>query len=36
VLGQVPGQSIARVIGYARAQGVKSLAPIIPAFSASG
>lgn len=30
VLGQVPGQSIARVIGYARAQGVKSIGAIIP------
>lgn len=30
VLGQVPGQSIARVIGYAKAHGVKSVGAIIP------
>lgn len=30
VLGQVPGQSIARVIGYAKAQGMDTVAAIIP------
>jgi ABC-type branched-subunit amino acid transport system substrate-binding protein len=30
VLGQVPGQSIARVIGYAKAHGIKSVGAIIP------
>jgi outer membrane PBP1 activator LpoA protein len=30
VLGQVPSQSIARVIGYARAQGVKTIGAIVP------
>jgi branched-chain amino acid transport system substrate-binding protein len=30
VLGQVPGQSIARVVGYARAHGVTSLGAIVP------
>lgn len=30
VMGQAPGQSIARVLGFAKAKGVKSLAAIIP------
>jgi hypothetical protein len=30
VFGQVPGQSVARVIGYARAHGVTSIGAIIP------
>jgi len=30
VLGQVPGQSITRVIGYARSQGVKTIGAIVP------
>ena len=31
VLGQVPGQSIARVIGYAQKSGIRSIGAIIPA-----
>jgi ABC-type branched-subunit amino acid transport system substrate-binding protein len=31
VFGQVPGQSVARVIGYARAHGVTAIGAIIPA-----
>lgn len=30
VMGQVPGQSVARVIGFAKTRGVKSVAAIIP------
>ncbi len=30
VLGQVPGQSVARVVGYARAHGVTALGAIVP------
>ncbi|MCX7285635.1 MAG: penicillin-binding protein activator [Novosphingobium sp.] len=30
VMGQAPGQSIARVLGFAKARGVKSVAAIIP------
>lgn len=30
VMGQAPGQSIARVLGFARAKGMKSVAAIIP------
>lgn len=30
VMGQAPGQSIARVLGFAKAKGVKSVAAIIP------
>lgn len=30
LLGQVPGQSIARVIGYAKSQGIKTVGAIVP------